>query len=52
MELCYRWESYYVLIRKEIAKITAEIEGLLKRAKEVDNPEDLLYGRDEQVGQR
>lgn len=34
------------LLKKEIAKITAEIEGLLKRAKEVDETEDLLYGKD------
>ena len=33
-------------IRTRIAKRTAEIEGLLKRAKEVDESEDLLYGKD------
>ncbi len=33
-------------LNKEIAKITAEIDGLLTRAKEVDEREDLLYGKD------
>ncbi len=33
-------------LNKEIAKITAEIDGLLTRAKEVDECEDLLYGKD------
>ena len=33
-------------LRKEMQKVTEEIDILLKRAKEVDECEDLLYGKD------
>lgn len=33
-------------LNKEMRKVTAEIDILLKRAKEVDECEDLLYGKD------
>jgi transposase len=33
-------------LKKEMQKVTEEIDGLLTRAKEVDECEDLLYGKD------